>query len=131
MHIYKLLSEEEAANSQYSKWLHNLNTGKSNLRSIVGIKIEEAITPIFSKIVTYIDQYHNLNLIDSNSPSQLWLALFDSQVLNICLELLQVNGALTAVDLYQYECRIPFFWMIKAAVDQLWNKYNGVCINAL
>lgn len=131
MHIYKLLSEKEAANPQYSEWFHNLNTENNNLKRIVDIKIAEAITPIFSKIIAYIDQYHNLNLIDPKSPSQFWLALFDSQVLSLCLDdldLIQENGALTAKDSHQYECRMPFFWVIKTALDCHWNKHDGMCI---
>ena len=132
LHIYKILSEKETADSQYSKWLHNLSTEQKNLRKIVAIKIDEAIIPIFSKIIAYIDQYHNLNLIDPKSPSQFWLAMFDSQVLNLHsddLDLIHNHGAATTENShlkYQYECRMPFFWVIKEAIDCHWNKHDGI-----
>lgn len=130
MHIYQLLSEIEADNSQYTEWLHNLNIEKNNLRKTVAIKIDEAIAaPIFAKIIAYIDQYHNLNLIDDEHTSQFWLTMFDSKVQSLHLDdldLTQNCGYITTENSYHYDCRMPFFWVIKAAISCQWNRHDGM-----
>ena len=129
MHIYRLLNELETNNSQYSEWLYNLSAEKNNLRKIVAAKIDQAVTPIFAKIIAYIDQYHNLNLLNGEQTSQFWLTMFDSKVLSLYLnDLDQMQGreAISVENSHHYECRMPFFWVIKAAIDCQWNKHDGM-----
>jgi hypothetical protein len=137
MHLYKLLKEREEDRPDLSEWVLSeaLNASKlevgGTFRNVLARKIDEVVTPIFAKIIACIDGNYNLNLIDpkaQDSPrSRFWLAMFgEPKVLQLKYsEMVQgdtvpgIGGRKTNQD---FECQMPFFWLVRAAVDSQWDS---------
>ena len=137
MHLYQLLKEREEDRPDLSEWVLSeaLNSSKlevgGTFRNVLARKIDEVVIPIFAKIIACIDCYYNLNLIDpkaQDSPrSQLWLAMFgEPKVLQLKYsEMVQgdtVPGIGGRKSNQDFECQMPFFWLIRDAVDSQWDS---------
>ena len=146
MHIYRLLKEREEDRLDLSNWVLDEALSSSSLevggtfRNVLVRKIDEVVIPIFAKIIASIDHHYNMDLINpkdkkslKESPlSQFWLAMFrDPKVQQLKYsELVQgvkvtgLGGRRTEQD---FNCKLPFFWLIKDAVDSQWDnaKHNA------
>ena len=137
MHLYKLLKEREEDRPDLSEWVLSeaLNASKlevgGTFRNVLARKIDDVVTPIFAKIIACIDCNYNLNLIDpkaQDSPrSRFWLAMFgEPKVLHLKYsEMVQgdtVPGIGGKKSNQDFECQMPFFWLIRDAVDSQWDS---------
>lgn len=89
-------------------------------RNVLARRIDEAIIPFFSKIISSIDQNCNLNLLTDpkkqTSPlSQFWLAMFEHIHIDFtdCI----ARGKTTLLVRTDFHCQLPFSWIVKEAVD--------------
>ena len=88
------------------------------------------IIPIFAAIISFCDQYCNLNLMrgieENNIVSRFWLSMFrNADVVLFNYEDMATNpksgisGGNVSDD---FECKMPFFWIIKEAIDSVQNS---------
>ena len=136
MHIYRLLQEREFDRPDLADWVLGEALNASNLevggtfRNVLARKIDEVVIPIFAKVIASIDRNYNLDLInpkDEDSPlAQFWLAMFSDQKVQQLRysEMAQggkVVGLGSGLD-RDFKCKLPFFWLIKDAVDSQWDN---------
>ena len=147
MHLYKLLQEREADRPDLSEWVLSeaLNASKlevgGTFRNVLARKIDEVVIPIFSKIIACIDSNYNLDLVghklqDSPAISQLWLAMFrEPEVLQLkysdFVQGDKVPGIGGRKSNQDFKCQIPFFWLIKQAIDNQWDSAKSRAGNEL
>ena len=139
MHIYRLLKEREEDRPDLSNWVLDEALSSSSLevggtfRNVLARKIDEVVIPIFAKIIASIDHHYNMDLInpkDKESPlSKFWLAMFrDPKIQQLKysqgVKVAGLGGRRTEQD---FKCKLPFFWLIKDAVDSQWDnaKHNA------
>ena len=137
MHLYKLLKEREEDRPDLSEWVLSeaLNASKlevgGTFRNVLARKIDDVVTPIFAKIIACINCNYNLNLIDpkaQDSPrSRFWLAMFgEPKILQLKYsEMVQgdtVPGIGGKKSNQDFECQMPFFWLIRDVVDSQWDS---------
>ena len=134
MHIYRLLQEREAYRPDLSEWVlsealnaRRLEVG-GTFRNVLGRKIDEVVIPVFAKIIASIDRNYNLDLTNSeaeDSPlSQFWLAMFHNPKIQQLKysEMVQGDKVPELGVSQDFKCQLPFFWLIKDAVDSQWDN---------
>ncbi|KXJ15388.1 E3 ubiquitin-protein ligase RNF213 [Exaiptasia diaphana] len=106
-------------------------------------KIQNAIVPILSELITYIDTNGNLELLQENKPwlTELWLRLLQNNKITV----IQYSSFLTEEnemirskvpvkssgrDGHFFKCCLPFSWLIKEKVDVMWENAKGVSENS-
>ena len=133
MRIYQLLCEREADRPDLSDWVlrEALNTSKlevgGTFRNVLARKIDEVVIPIFSKIIGCIDCNCNIDLISGSEESlmtircEFWIAVFsDPGVFHLKYsEMVQGNTVVGRIVNQQFKCQMPFFWLIKEAIDSV------------
>ena len=143
MHIYRLLQEREVDNHQereadwHTNWVLGEALNASNLevggtfRNVLTRKINEVVIPIFAKIIASIDRNYNLDLINPKAGDtplvQFWLAMFkDSQVQQLQYFEMAQEGKVAGLGRRMldrdFRCKLPFFWLIKDAMDSQWDS---------
>ena len=137
MHIYRLLKQREDDRHGLTHWVLDEALSSTNLevggtfRNVLARRIDEVVIPIFAGIVASIDHHYNMDLInpkDKESPiSQFWLAMFrNPKVLQLRYsEMVQggkVPGLVGRKLEDDFKCKLPFFWLIKDAVDSQWEN---------
>ena len=135
MHVYQLLQEREV--DKPANWVLGEALNSSNLevggtfRNVLSRKIDEVVIPIFAKIIASIDRNYNLDLINpkaGDAPlTQFWLAMFrDPKIQQLRYSEAAQGGKLAGLGgrmLYRdFKCQLPFFWLIKDAVDSQWDS---------
>ena len=137
MHIYRLLKEREADRPDLAEWVLSEALNSSNLevggtfRNVLARKIDEVVIPIFAEIIANIDRNYNLDLINpketESSLSQFWLAMFrEPKIQPLKYSEMAQGGRVSGlggrkVD-QDFRCQLPFFWLVKDAVDLQWNN---------
>ena len=134
MHIYRLLQEREFDRPDLTDWVLGEALNASNLevggtfRNVLAHKIDEVVIPIFAKIIATIDRNYNLDLINpkaGDSPlAQFWLAMFSDQKVQQLRysEIVQGPGLGRRMLDREFKCKLPFFWLVKDAVDSQWDN---------
>ena len=137
MHIYRLLQEREVDKPYLANWVLDEALNASNLevggtfRNVLARKIDEVVIPVFAKVIASIDRNYNLDHIDPNAGDtplvQFWLAMFrDPQVQQLRYSEMVQGGKVAGLGgrmLDQdFKCKLPFFWLIKDAVDSQWDS---------
>ena len=137
MHIYQLLQEREFNRPDLTDWVLGEALNASNLevggtfRNVLARKIDEVIIPIFAKIIASIDRNYNLDLINpkaGDSPlAQFWLAMFSNpKVQQLRYSEMAQGGKVLGLGRRRldqdFKCKLPFFWLIKDAVDSQWDN---------
>lgn len=121
-HIAKVLQERDAV---LSDWMLNEALNVQSLqhggtfRNALIRKIDEVIIPIFAEIIDYSDHHCNLDLIHDHinvsvSVKRFWLSMFKCD-----LECKLHNHPVSERD---YNCKLPFSWVIKECMDSLWSN---------
>lgn len=92
-------------------------------------KVDDVVIPIFSEIISIIDQNYNLYLIDpseQNSPlSSLWLQMFqDCRIMQFqYVDMVTPKGlGLKMRAGNEFVCKFPFSWLVYEAVENQWNN---------
>ena len=140
MHIFRLLREREADRLDLTDWiLHEaLNASKlevgGTFRNVLARKIDEVVITIFANIIPRIDRGYNLDLINPKVPcstlSQFWLAMFkDPKIQQFRYSDMVEKGSVPGLGQRKlgqdFKCKLPFFWLVKDAVDSQWD--NAKC----
>ena len=137
MHIYRLLQERESDKPDLSYWVLDEALNSSSLeaggtfRNVLSHKIDEVVIPIFAQIIANIDRNYNLDHIinpkaEDTPLVQFWLTMFrDPQVQQLQYSEMVQGGKVAGLEgriLYRdFKCKLPFFWLIKDAVDSQWD----------
>ena len=143
MHIYRLLKQREEDRSDLSNWVLDEALSSTNLevggtfRNVLARRIDEVVIPIFAEIIANIDRHFNMNLINPKDKdkdkdkrsrhSQFWLAMFrNPKVLHLryseMVQGVKVPGLVGRKLEEDFKCKLPFFWLIKDAVDSQWDN---------
>ena len=130
-HIHLALKRRERDLAEYEKdWVgfearnpKKLQSG-GTFRNVLSRRIDEVVTPIFSEVITKIDQNCNLNLLDEknlgSTLSTLWLSIFNSLKID-SVTLLQRNAT---VDI-KFKCKFPFSWLIYSSIEAAWTTIEA------
>lgn len=136
----QLLVQYEKGHYSDTKWYQVVALDSKGLqhggtfRNTLGKHIDELLTLLLAGILAQVDRHSNLNLVTSYATSceravyKLWLAFFCSE--EICpLHLEEIEaGQLSDNAKYSdtsFQCKLPFFWMIKKSVTILQEKFKG------
>ena len=146
MHIYRLLREREADRIDLTDWIlrEALNASKlevgGTFRNVLARKIDEVVITIFANIIPRIDRGYNLDLINPKVPcstlSQFWLAMFkDPKIQQFRYSDMIEKGSVPGLGQRKlgqdFKCKLPFFWLVKDAVDSQWDNAKcqaGKCV---
>jgi hypothetical protein len=148
--ISKLLKEREKVTvMEKGHWVLNEAMSGRKLQSggtfqnVLTRRLDEVITPIFAAILSFIDQYSNLNLIkptiySSNSGNKLtllqrlWIDIFrDDKICQFDYASFSIGKGIGHNDdpkgrgqviltKEEFECQFPFFWLVKDAFESQW-----------
>ena len=104
-------------------------------RNVLARKIDNVVVPIFSEIISFVDQNYNLDLMSPRSEDlplrQFWLTMFGrpklmqfsyKEMITPKEKLPGIGGRKSVED---FICRLPFSWIIKAAVDSQWDNIKS------
>jgi hypothetical protein len=90
-------------------------------------KVDKVIIPIFSEIISTIDQNYNLNLIDpkkENTPlAKFWLRVFEDHEImqfsytDIVIPRIQIPGLGARKSGKDFPCDLPFSWLVFEAMN--------------
>ena len=137
MYIYRLLQDREFDRPDLTDWVLGEALNSSNLevggtfRNVLARKIDEVVVPIFAKIIATIDRNYNLDLINPKAGdiplAQFWLAMFsDPKVQQLRYSEMAQGGKVLGIGKSRldqdFKCKLPFFWLIKDAVDSQWDN---------
>lgn len=146
-HMSEILREKDKLRPDEKEWvineamdLRSLQHG-GTFRNVLSRKVDNVIVPIFSEIISVIDQNYNLDLIDPRSEdlavSQFWLSVFrDPDMMQFCYtdvvnprkQVPGVGGRKAGED---FKCEMPFSWLIHSAVQSQWDNSrcsSGICL---
>ena len=130
--IKKILQEQEQEKSTvHSAWITDEARNIKNLKYAGTLKhalirrFDNILVPVLSEIIAFVDQYCNLNLLESPGPmSDLWLCIFRSD--ELCQsKLCQVISALKSkhqgcvVKKDSQKSEFPFSWIIYSYVKKI------------
>lgn len=144
-HIHKVLEERDQIWDQDENWVlkeamdpRKLQNG-GTFRNVLARKIDHVLIPIFAEIIACIDRNYNLDLMDSrneNSPLSLfWLAMFGSPEImqfsykEMTVARKQIPGVGGRRSEDDFKCQLPFFWLIKRAIDAQWDNVKSTSGN--
>jgi len=134
--VHELLVEkDDRSPDKNSKWSTSEAMEHTNLqetgtyRKALWRKIQNAIVPILSEIIAFIDRDENLELLHSGNLwlRKLWLQHFqDNKLTELHFESFlteegvirsQVPVTSSGRDSHVFQCLLPFSWLIKEKVD--------------
>ena len=138
-HIYRVLQKRDEIVGFDKDWVLNealdcrrLQQGGTFLNSLTR-RLDEVVIPIFAAVIAFCDQYCNLNLVrginENDLVSKFWLSMFrNSDVILFNYEDMATNpksviGGGRASE--NFECKMPFFWIIKDAIDSMRNSVSN------
>lgn len=132
-HIHDLLQQRDQVVPSSDQWvLHeacnrNALQHRGTFKNALARKLDDVIIPIFSGVITFIDQFSNLNLIRKDhsctTATDFWLAMFNaSNVMSF-----KYGAPVNMADNFkEFDCKLPFFWIIKEAFDVQWDTAESV-----
>ena len=137
MHIYRLIQEREADRLDLTNWVLREALDASKLevggtfRNVLARKIDEVVVKVFANIIACIDRDYNLDLINPKVPesplSQFWLAMFkEPKIQQFRYSDMDGEGGVPGLGkrklVQDFKCQLPFFWLVKDAVDSQWDN---------
>ena len=133
-HIFTILQERDQLCRDKKDWIiqEAMDANKvqfgGTFRNVLSRKLDEIVIPIFSEIISMMDQHYNLNLIDPKkehlSLFKFWLSLFGDPNIVQCSysePREQVPGVGTEKQ-GDFKCQLPFSWLIHEAVSNQWDN---------
>ena len=137
-HISEILQERENERVDEKQWVLNEAMNQRNIRhggtfsNVLARKLDQIVTPIFAEILSKIDEYCNLNLINPKNKntalSHIWLEIFrNSQIMQfrykdmiVPRDLIPGFGKRKAGG--NFVCLFPFSWLVFDAVNSHWDN---------
>uniref|UniRef100_A0A1X7TWB5 RZ-type domain-containing protein n=1 Tax=Amphimedon queenslandica TaxID=400682 RepID=A0A1X7TWB5_AMPQE len=140
-HIKKLLEEGEEHLLNKEWVLNEAMSGKKlqsggTFQNVLTRKLDEVIVPIFTAILSFIDQYSNLSLIYESSEyvKKLWLLIFSNEglvqfsyqnfMMGKGIDAGYKKGQALASD-DEFSCQFPFFWLVKECIETTWEAFKS------
>ena len=121
--------QEQENNTLPSAWIIEEATNIKNLqdagtfRNALVRRFDSILVPILAEIIAFVDQYCNLDLLDSPELVNLWLMIFEAD--ELCqTKLLQLASSSKAeyqghvVGKENRKCEFPFSWIIDNYVNK-------------
>ena len=132
--MHALLQQRDQAFPSSDKWVlqeacnRNALQHGGTFKNALARKLDDVITSVFSGVIAFIDQFSNLNLMrnDANCNSSIvnfWLTVFNTSDVMPFKYGAPVN---VSSHLKEFECNLPFFWIIKEAFDAQWDTAEGL-----
>ena len=137
-HIFNILQQRDDVRLDEKQWVVKEAMNPKSLqhggtfRNVLSRKVDEVVIPIFSEIISIIDQNYNLNLIDpkkENTPlSQFWLQIFsDAQLMqfnytDMVAPREQIPGLGGRKSGEDFMSELPFSWLVFEAVNSQWDN---------
>ena len=140
-HIYRLLKEREELYCD-SNWVCQEAMKRTSLRNGGTFKnalvrrLDDVVVPIFTEVIAFIDCNYNLNFlqpVNSSAPlSHLWLKIFCCPAMEHKLSYQRMKIR-QKVLIDEFEGQFPFSWLVKEAIDNLWEEAKAIAghINVL
>ena len=132
-HIHSLLQQRDQAFPSSEKWVLHEACNRNALqhggtfRNALSRKLDDVIISVFSGVITFIDQFSNLNLIRNDGSctpvAAFWLAVFNASDVMSFKYGTPIN---TSINFKDFECKLPFFWIIKEAFDTQWDTAQSI-----
>lgn len=140
-HISKVLRERDDIRVDEKNWVvreamdpKSLQQG-GTFRNVLSRKTDKVIIPIFSEIISVIDQNYNLNLVDPKKDNELlskfWLRIFNnpqimqfsySDMVTLREQIPGLGGRKSGED---FMCELPFSWLIFNALQSQWDTVKS------
>ena len=144
--VHELLKErDDRTTASGTKWSTSEALELSDLqesgtyRKALWRKIQNAIVPILSELIAFIDKDGNLELLQRTNPAwltDLWLQIFqDNQLTQLHYESFMTDDVVirshvpvtsSGRDSHMFHCRLPFSWLLKEKVDSMWTNAKSV-----
>ena len=114
---------KEKGISQQDNWIldeaANMDTLQEagTFQNALARKFDKLVIPILSKILTFVDNCCNLDILFSNASneiSKLWLDMYGSQYVKhmIIAQLTGDDTTLSSLTKRKFKCKFPFSWVI-------------------
>ena len=132
-HIHRMLKEREEVYKDSDDWIiqeamniNHLQTG-GTFKNVLARKLDEVIVPCFAKIIAFLDQNCNLNLLQGVPPvaplSEFWLSVCASKQAQEELRFADIVGTHKLVMKGDnFACKFPFYWLVKDLMDSQWDS---------
>jgi hypothetical protein len=145
--VHRLLKEkdtlapEEGTNWSTSEALESSGLQESGTyRKALWRRIQNAVVPILSELIAYMDRDGNLELLETGIPwlTELWIKIFNDEELTqlnyesffVTDDDRQVRSHVPVTssgrDAHFFQCRFPFSWLLKEKIDSMWTQAKGV-----
>ena len=141
-HIHGLLKQRDVTYGPKSNWvlteamnLRKLHMG-GTFKNALAKKVDEVVIPLFAQVIAIIDRNQNLNHLKDLGKKQcsvhdLWLQIFNSpNVLDLDYEQLIRKEKVPVAD-DNFQCKFPFSWIVKEAIDNLWESTRNTTGNGM
>ncbi len=138
-HIHKILQMRDEQRPDLKEWVTTEAMNAKGLqhggtfRNVLSRKVDDVVVPMFAEILASIDRNYNLDLIDPKSEntslSQFWLNVFsDPEIMEFSYTSTreQVPGLGGRKAGEDFQCQLPFSWLIYDAVDSQWNNAKSI-----
>jgi hypothetical protein len=135
-HIFNVLQQRDDVREDEKEWIFKEAMNPKSLqhggtfRNALSRRVDDVVTPIFSEIISAIDQNYNLNMIakGEDSPlSQFWLQIFRDPSLmqfnytDMVMPRKEIPGLGGRKSREDFACQLPFSWLIFEAMNSQWN----------
>ena len=132
--MVKLIGKNLEVNKKiYHNWIfeeakdmHRLEKAGS-FRNALLRKFGEIVVPMLAKIVTFVDQYHNLDLLvcGNDEVATLWINIFHSH--ELCKGILPLlHGVELSVSNAAMTCKFPFSWIFFEHLNKETAEIEGI-----
>ena len=126
-HIFKSLKAKKDIDSQMYKkeWASREALNAEALHksgsfiNVLLLKLDSVVANVLGGILSAVDRYHNLHLLQSSEGGQavssLWLRIFeDSKII------LDLTNDLENYGFASFKCHFPFFWIFTNSIESQW-----------
>lgn len=133
-----MLIEREEIHQDSNDWIidealnsHHLQTG-GTFKNVLTRRLDEVVTPCFTKIIAFLDQNCNLNILQNLHPKmplfQLWMKIFGSQRAQeeLLYSDIMVGGQKVPMRDEGFICKFPFSWLVKELMDSQFDNSRSI-----
>ncbi len=138
-HIHKILQMRDEQRPDLKEWVTTEAMNAKGLqhggtfRNVLSRKVDDVVVPLFAEILASIDRNYNLDLVvpksENTSLSQFWLNMFgDPEIMQFSYTSTreQVPGLGGRKAGEDFQCHLPFSWLIYNAVDSQWDNAKSI-----
>ncbi|XP_054033337.1 E3 ubiquitin-protein ligase rnf213-alpha-like [Dryobates pubescens] len=133
--ICVLLHEREKRTQEPQRWIFREALSMkfiledTSFRQALWMHLEDIVANIFAQILAVVDANNNLNHICQGSPlADLWLQMFQEETfLTIKYSWKRLDAKIPVLSMTKdpnvsLSCQFPFSWVVKAYLDDVWEK---------